>query len=428
MKLLALGINHKTAPLEIRERTLFTRENTPEALRELLQAKAVNEAVILSTCNRTEVYTDCNNQELLAEWLALKHWSDNKALTPYLYSYQDEAAVRHLMRVAAGLDSMVLGEPQILGQLKDAVSLARESGTLGSKLHRLFQSVFAVGKEIRTQTGISNHPVSFASTISRLAKQIFADVTKKVVLLVGAGETIELVATYFYQHGIQHIIIANRSHEKAMQLAQKFSAQGIAMSDLPAYLNQADIVVTATTSQLPLIGKGMLESALKIRKHRPMLMVDLSVPRNIEPEVKQLEDIYLYHLDDLHTIISSNLQNREEAAKQAELLIATKAAHLSREWQASQFNDVIQNYRLHLENLAADSLEIALAEIRQGKNPEIVLQWLTHNLVQKILHKPTLQLRQAAYAGELDIVLALRRLLNNEINSRNEYDEKIMDN
>lgn len=412
MKLLTLGINHKTAPLEIREQAVFTPENTSAALRELLQSNAVNEAVILSTCNRTELYSDGHDANQLVAWLAKRQLLDENSLNPYLYCYEGAEAVRHIMRVACGLDSMVLGEPQILGQLKSAVTLAKESGAIGNYLHRLFQSVFAVGKEIRTQTGIGANPVSVAHAVLTLARQIFANVPKSTILLIGAGETIELVATHFHSRGLQNLIIANRSHEKACRLAQKFNAKGVALTELNAHLAQADIVITATTSALPILGKGAVESALKLRKHRPMLMIDLAVPRDIETEVTMLEDVYLYHLDDLQTIIAENLKSREAAAKHAETLIETKVTHFMRELYALEFVDIIRAYRENIEKISAKEIAQGLKELQQGKSPEQALKNVTHSLVQKILHQPTVQMRKAAYDGEVELLLLARRLFD----------------
>lgn len=414
MKLIALGINHKTAPLHIREKTAFTAENTGTALQELLRSNAVNEAVILSTCHRTELYSHAQDVTQLAQWLADHQLMEEQALTPYLYCYQDEQAVRHIMRVACGLDSMVLGEPQILGQMKAAVAMAKQHGALGGHLDRLFQAIFAAGKQIRTETNIGTNSVSIAYAALSLAKRIFADVTRATVLLLGAGETIELVATHFHGHDVRRLIIANRTYEKAALLAKQFNAQAIALSDMNAYLSQADIVIAATASQLPILGKGAVESALKARKHRPMLMFDLAMPRNIETELTSLEDVYLYHLDDLQMIIAENMKSRATAAEQAEAMIAIKAAHFMRELSALQYNDVIRNYRDHIEKIAAQELMENLQLLRQGKNPEDLLKSFAHSLVQKILHQPTLHLRNAAYEGDVELLLLAKRLLNIE--------------
>lgn len=412
MKLLALGINHKTAPVAVRERAAFSTESASLALHELLQREAVNEAVILSTCNRTEVYCQGSDAEAMTHWLAEYNQLSKELISPYLYAHQNEAAVKHIMRVACGLDSMVVGEPQIFGQLKEAVALAEQAGTVGTKLGRLFQNVFAVGKQIRSETEIGANPVSVAYAALTLAQQIFADVTKCSVLLLGAGETIELVATHFHSKGINKIIIANRSFEKALQMAEKFNAQAIPFAEVNHYLSQAEIVVSATASPIPIVGKGAVESALKLRKHRRMLLVDLAVPRDIEPEIAELEDVYLYHLDDLQSIINENLKNRGEAAKQAESLIEIKAAHFMRELYALEHMDLIRAYRESVESVSEQELAVALKQLQQGKDPAVLLKNLQHNLIQKVLHKPSVRLRQAAFEGELEMLLLARKLFD----------------
>lgn len=410
MKLLALGINHKTAPIAVRERAAFSVAGAAVALGDLIQREAVNEAVILSTCNRTEIYSQGSDAETIEQWLA-EH-RQLGAVTPYLYTHQNEAAVKHIMRVACGLDSMVLGEPQIFGQLKDAVALAEQSGTVGAKLGKLFQSVFAVGKQIRTETAIGANPVSVAYAALTLAQQIFAEVRKCNVLLLGAGETIELVATHFHNKGINNLTIANRSFDNALQIAEKFQARAIPFSEVNAHLAQAEIVITATASPIPVIGKGAVESALKLRKHRRMLLIDLAVPRDIEPEIAELEDIYLYNIDDLQNIINENLKNRSEAAKQAEDLIEIKAAHFMREFYALEHMDLIRAYRENVETISEQELMLALKQLQQGKDPAQLLKNLQYNLVQKILHKPSVRLRKAAYEGELDLLLSARKLFD----------------
>lgn len=410
MNLLAFGINHKTAPLEIRERLLFTPETTPQALQQLMLADAVNEAVILSTCNRTELYCDTQNAEPVTHWLANYHQLPHQILSPHLYYHQQEQAVRHILRVTSGLDSMVLGEPQIFGQVKTAFATAQQIGTVGTQLEHLFRAVFTITKQIRTETGIGANAISVAYAVITLAKQIFAEITQSTALLIGAGQTIELVATHLYNQGIKKLIIANRSVDKAWQLANKFNAQGIAIGEIPLYLNQAEIVVAATHSPLPILGKGAVETALKQRKHRPMLMIDMSVPRNIESEISHLEDIYLYNLDDLQNIIAENLKSREIAAKQAEILIDLQTEHFMRELRALESVDIIRAYREKVSEISAKELAKAMQQLQQGKTPEQILISLVHQLTQKILHAPTTTLRQAAYEGQLELLILARKL------------------
>lgn len=410
LKLLAFGINHKSAPLAIREQAIFTPDTAAAAVRELMHLPAVNEAIILSTCNRTELYTDCTDIELLTHWLAERHHIPKDTLMSCLYSHQDQQAIAHILRVASGLDSMVLGEPQIFGQLKQAVAIAQQAGALSGQLGRLFQMVFATTKQVRTDTGIGVNPVSMAYAVIDLAKRIFSHITTSTVLLIGAGEMIELATAHLYSQGVTRLIIANRSPDKAWHLAIKFQAKAIALVEIPAYLHQADMVVTATASQLPILGKGLVETALKQRKHRPMLMVDMAVPRNVEPEVAALEDIYLYNIDDLQTIIAENLKSRQAAANQAEAIIATQVTHFMHELHAARAVATIRAYRNKIEDYAAKELLQAQQQLRQGESAQHVLQMLAHNLTQKITHIPSVELRKAAYEGQFELLALAQRL------------------
>ncbi len=411
MALLAFGINHKTAPLALREQVVFMPENTPGALQDLLRQKAVNEAVILSTCNRTELYTDALEADQVADWLAEQRQMPKTTLLSHAYAYQDQQAISHLMRVASGLDSMVLGESQILGQLKSAYAVAEQAGTVGQQLARLFQTVFAVTKQIRTQTGIGANPISVAYMSVQLAKRIFANLNNCTALLIGAGDTIDLVATHLQSHRIKKIIIANRDENKAAQLAEKFNGSAISIAEIPTYLFQAEIVVSATASQLPLLGKGAVESAIKQRKRRPILMLDLAVPRDIEAEVAELEDIFLYNIDDLGSMITENLKLRGAAAQTAETVITAQAQAVMRILRAQDAAATIRAYRDKVQQLSQQQLELALQELRQGRPAEEVLQKLTHRLTNKILHTPTVQIRQAASEGETELLWLAKQLL-----------------
>lgn len=410
MKLLTIGINHKTTPLHLREQLVFAPEKLPLALQDLMQRQAVNEAVILSTCNRTELYTDATDRQWVMNWLAETQQLPLAVLQHHSYYYESQAALRHLLRVAVGLDSMVIGEPQIFGQLKNAFSLAQKVGAVGSQFERVFQTIFAASKQVRTETSIGANPVTLAYAVIHLAKQIYTDITANTALLIGAGEMIELMATHLHAQGVRQIIMANRDGQKAQQLAAKFNAQAITMSDIPVYLHQVDIVVTATASPLPILGKGAVESALKLRKHRPMLMVDLAVPRDIEPEIATLEDVYLNNLDDLQTILQENLQSRHEAAKQAEAVVELQALHCMRELHALKAADTIRAYRKKISHIADKELALALEQLQQGKDPQQLLQTFSQSLVQKIMHTPSAQLRQAAYDGQLELLLLAQRL------------------
>lgn len=325
MALVTLGINHRTAPVEIRERVAFTPERMAEAFSELRAASGASEAAILSTCNRTELYLagddDCAPSVL--RWLAGFHELDVADLENVLYVHRDSDAVRHMMRVAAGLDSMVLGEPQILGQLKDAYALAREHSATGSFLSRLFEQTFSVAKRVRTQTAIGENPVSVAYASVSMAHHIFADMSRNKALLIGAGKTIELVARHLAEAGVRSFLVANRTLEKAQALAEAHGGKGILLSEIPDHLSDVDIVISSTASPLPILGKGAVERALKKRKHRPYFMVDIAVPRDIEPEVASLADVYLYTVDDLRQVIEENIRSREGAAREAENLISS---------------------------------------------------------------------------------------------------------
>ncbi|WP_455202667.1 glutamyl-tRNA reductase, partial [Kaarinaea lacus] len=329
MSILAFGINHKTAPVDIRERVAFEPGEICHALKDLVSQPAINEAAIISTCNRTELYCglEKNDLAMIVNWLRKYHELGERDIQPYVYAHPDHDAVRHLLRVASGLDSMVLGEPQILGQMKDAYSAANEAGTLGGLLDRLFQHTFAVAKQVRTDTQIGASPVSVAFAAVSLSKQIFSELSNHTALLIGAGETIELAARHLHESGIGRMIIANRTIERAHNLAAEFNAYAISLPDIPGHLAEADIVISSTASPLPILGKGSVESALKVRKHRPILMIDIAVPRDIESEVGDLDDVYLYTVDDMQEIIQEGLRSRQEAAEQAEEIIDTQVSH-----------------------------------------------------------------------------------------------------
>lgn len=410
LKLLAFGINHRSAPLAVREQAVLSPDAAGSALQDLMRLPAVNEAIILSTCNRTEVYTDCTDIELLTHWLAGRHQIDKETLTSCLYSHQDQEAIAHILRVASGLDSMVLGEPQIFGQLKQAVTIAQQAGAVGGQLSRLFQMVFAATKQLRTDTGIGANPVSMAYAVVNLAKRIFSDISTGTALLVGAGAMVELTAAHLYSQGVSRLIIANRSADKARHLANKFQAQAVSLQEIPEFLQCADIVVTATASPLPILGKGLVETALKQRKHRPVLMVDLAMPRNIESEVTALEDVYLYNIDDIQSILAENLKSRQAAADQAEAIIATQVTHFMRELHAARAVDTIRAYREKIEDYAAKELSLAQQALRQGAPAQEVAQALTRNLIQKIMHVPSVELRKAAYDGQFEVLLLAQRL------------------
>jgi glutamyl-tRNA reductase len=415
MPLFSYGINHQTAPIDIRERLAFNAQQTQTALEEICRLETVNEAVLVSTCNRTEIYISGNKVDTLQRWFRDKAQASNISLESNCYLHSDEAVVKHLLRVASGLDSMVLGEPEILGQIKNAYRLACETGTAGQELQHLFPAIFSASKLIRRETQIGEQPVSLAYAVIQLAKRIFSHLSQCCVLLVGAGELMDLLITYLADHSIQQMIVANRTLEKARSMAESFhGGLGIRIADIPAYLAQADIVITATASQLPLIGKGMLERTVKARKRRPMLIVDLAVPRDVEPEASQLEDIYLYNIDDLQGIIEANLKNRSIAAKQAEALVEIQTAHYMRQLKVSHVGDIISQFRRQAEHHRDQSLQKAFADLQQGRDIHQVIQQLAHQLTNKILHQPTSNLRQLAYHNSAEAVVLAKQLLTTE--------------
>ncbi len=412
MTLLALGLNHTTAPVAVRERLAFPSDRAAEVLQTLLRLPGIKEAAILSTCNRTEVYcrTERPDPKLLVDWLAETQQLEPQAFEPYLYVHTDADTIRHLFRVACGLDSLVLGEPQILGQMKTAYQAARRAGALGKILSRLFQHTFSAAKKVRTDTAIGASPISVAFAAVRLAQQIFDDLGQQTALLIGAGETIELTARHLHQQGIGRLIVANRTFDKAHALAAQFGGYAIALRELPAHLHEGDIVVSSTASQLPILGKGAIERAIKQRRHKPIFMVDLAVPRDIEPEVETLDDVYLYTVDDLKDIVEENRQARREAALQAEEIIAMEVEHFLAWLRAQGASDTIRALRQQAEEHRQAALERARKALRRGASPEEALELLAHTLTQKLLHTPSVQLKQAGSHERHDLIAAAREL------------------
>ena len=411
--LITLGLNHKTAPLDLRERLAFTPQTLPEALASLAAVDDVAEAAILSTCNRTELYcatTQPDNANLI-EWFRKFHGLEKGLIDSHLYQHNHEATIRHAMQVASGLDSMVLGEPQITGQMKDTYSLAIEHGTIGQLLGKLFQHAFSVAKQVRTDTAIGSSPVSVAFAAVNLARQIFGELDDSTALLIGAGDTIELAARHLKSKNIKNIIIANRSVERAQNLAEEFDGEAISLQHISEHLYRADIVISSTASPLPILGKGTVESALKTRKHAPMFMVDIAVPRDIEPEVGNLDDVFLYSVDDLQAVIDVNLQSRMEAAEQAHEIINDQVDNYLN-WQNSLGAvDIISSIRAHTQAMGDEVVNKAKKQLAAGTDPEKVLKFVADSLVNKFLHQPSIQLRQASSKNELALLKAARELL-----------------
>lgn len=415
MTLLALGINHKTAPVALREKVSFSPDIMGDALNNLLQQPAVRGGVVLSTCNRTELYLSMeeneNNHEQLIRWLCQYHQIDAIELQKSVYWHQDNQAVSHLMRVASGLDSLVLGEPQILGQVKKAFSDSQNYQSLSSELERLFQKSFSVAKRVRTETQIGANAVSVAFAACTLARQIFESLSSLTILLVGAGETIELVARHLREHQVKKIIIANRTKERAKRLANEVDAQVITLTEIDEQLAQADIVISSTASPLPIIGKGMVERALKKRRNQPMLIVDIAVPRDIEQDVEKLDNVYLYSVDDLEAIIQHNREQRQAAAIQAEHIVQQESVQFMDWLRAQGAIGSIREYRDSAEALRAEMTEKAIGMIQNGADAEKVIQQLSHQLMNRLIHTPTKSLQQAASDGDIERLNLLRESL-----------------
>ncbi|WP_075187236.1 glutamyl-tRNA reductase [Teredinibacter haidensis] len=404
MTLIALGINHNTASVDVREKVAFSPAELGSALQNARRLEWVTEIAILSTCNRTEVYCEGDAAADLLQWLADQKQADRAELQACHYLHCGNDAARHMMSVASGLDSLVLGEPQILGQMKSCYAVAREAGSLGSGLHDAFQRIFAVAKKVRSETAIGENPVSVAYAAVSLAQQIFSDLKQDTALLIGAGETIELVARHLKNQGIKRLIVANRTLEKAHHLAEELDAQAILLADIPQYLPAADIVISSTASQLPLLGKGAVEAALKARKHKPMFMVDIAVPRDIESQVGDLADVFLYTVDDLKEVIDENKKSREQAAEIAREIIEQGVNRYEHDLRAQSAVDVIKSFRQKTDNLREEELRKSLKALQAGGSPEEVLNSLARNLTNKFLHQPTSELKRASVEGKKQLM------------------------
>ncbi len=412
MAFLALGINHKTASVDVRERVAFTPEQLVEALQQLCRITPSREAAILSTCNRSELYLEQDQLEsdAVLAWLANYHHLSLDELRACAYVHTDDEAVRHMMRVASGLDSMVLGEPQILGQMKSAYAVAREAGTVGPLLGRLFQATFSTAKTVRTDTAIGENPVSVAFAAVSLAKQIFSDLNRSQALLIGAGETITLVARHLHEQVIKRIVVANRTLERASILAEQFGAHAVLLSEIPQELINSDIVISSTASQLPILGKGAVENALRLRKHKPMFMVDIAVPRDIEAQVGELDDVYLYTVDDLHEVVAENLKSRQGAAMAAEELVSSGAGDFMLRLRELAAVDVLRAYRQQAERLRDEELLKAQRLLANGSSADEVLAQLARGLTNKLLHAPSVQLKKLSAEGRIDALTVAQEL------------------
>lgn len=412
MQLLALGLNHETAPVEVREKVAFGPDVMDEALEDLAGSQLAAEATILSTCNRTELY--CGNDRIDRDRVV--HWLSDRAgvrrddLHASLYAYPDEDAVKHAFRVASGLDSMVLGEPQILGQMKDAFQRATDAGATGKVFNRLFQHTFSVAKQVRTDTSIGANPVSVAYAGVSLASRVFSDLSSLTVLLIGAGETIELVARHLKEKQVRNMIVANRSVERARNLASEVGCEAISLAEIPERLVDADIIVSSTASTLPILGKGAVEGAIRKRRHRPVFILDLAVPRDVEPQVGDLADVYLYTVDDLRSVVEQNRDMREKAAQEAESIIDLQVVRFMRWMRSLESEPVIRTFRGQVDALRQAELDKARARLARGADPDRVLEQLARDLSNKFAHHPSQQLKQADMEGNPGLLSAARKL------------------
>lgn len=409
-QLFALGVNHKTAPLDVRERIAFSTETLPNALRDFSAREGIREAAIVSTCNRTEMYCNGADTERAVHWLADYHHLKTQQLEPFVYLLPNDGAVHHAIRVASGLDSMVLGEPQILGQMKQAVRSAEKAGTLGSVLHKFFQLTFSVAKEVRSQTDIGANSVSMAAASVKLAERIYPTIDEQRVLFIGAGEMIELCATHFAAQRPRGVTFANRTLERAQELAQRFQGNAQALSDLADYIASHDIIITSTASPLPIIGKGMAERALKARRHRPILIVDLAVPRDVEAEVGELDDVFLYTVDDLGKVVEQGFELRKAAVSKAERIISAGVIDFMQWLEGRQNVPAIRALRDQGERARRHEVARASKRLARGESPEQVLEELSRALTNKLLHPPTAALNRTHGSDDKALRTLVERL------------------
>jgi glutamyl-tRNA reductase len=412
MPLIALGLNHLTAPVSLREQVAFDEDATGSALLELAREPGIEEAMILSTCNRTELYVAVADgaDDIPRAWLNRHHHLTPGKLDEFLYRHDEQDAVRHMFRVATGLDSMVLGEPQILGQVKNAYQQARQAHALKAPMDRLLQHTFAVAKRVRTDTRIGAHTVSVAFTAVRLAEQVFTDLEQACVLLIGAGDTIELAARHLAEKRARRLIVANRTLESAQELAARYGGYAIALTDLPQHLAEADIVISSTAARQPIVTRKMVEAAITTRRRKPMFMVDIAVPRDIEESVRDLSDVYLYGIDDLRQVIDDNRRSREAAAREADAIIDLQVERYMAWRRALTVKNPALDMRHHAEIYRDEVLDKARAMVAHGKSPDEALAFLAHTLTNKLLHHPSARLREAALSGDLDLLHAAGRL------------------
>ena len=410
MPLAVLGVSHHSAPLDVREKLAFPPERQAEALAQLAAQPGVAEAALLSTCNRTEIVCRAEDLEAVRAWLRAHADQEGVALEPHLYCHLDDGAVRHLFRVASGLDSMVLGEPQILGQVKQAARSAEGAGTVGAMLGRLFQHTFSVAKQVRSQTSLGGASISMSAAALRLAENVFGDLKNTKLLLIGVGEMVELAATYFVARQPREVVVANRTLARGEAFAERFGAQAIALAELPARIAEFDIVLTGTASTLPILGKGLVERALKERRHRPIFIVDFAVPRDVEAEVSQLRDVFLYTVDDLGNIVQQGMESRRAASQEAEAIV-DREVEAFRAWTSARgAAPVIVELRKKAQEYQDIELAKARARLVKGEPPEKVLEALAKGLANKFLHHPSQALSKAPAAERAALERAIEIL------------------
>lgn len=422
MVFVACGLNHKTAPISVREKVALPAAMQNSLLNSLVNLPEINEAAILSTCNRTEIYCDTNDPDVLAHWLAQEHQMSPELLAPFLYLHEGHQGIKHTLRVASGLDSMMIGEPQILGQMKQAYQQACNLGTVKSQLRPVFEYIFSASKRIRTLSGIGTNPVSVAYAAVQLISQSLAHYKSLNVFLIGSGETASLVAKYLHQQGVHRFMVASRTIENAQKLANTFGGNTLSIGDIPQYLPHADVVISATACPLPFINKSLVEHALKQRNNAPMFFLDLAVPRDIESDVGELEQVHLYNVDDLQLMIEKGMDERRHAALQAEQLIESELDNYIRWHRSLRAKDVICDYRNQMQLLAQQELQRAFKQLSAGQSQHTVLNEFSERLVNKLTHNPTSGLRQLAWDGREDL-LTLAQYLFNTTNRQPLYEE-----
>lgn len=422
MVFVACGLNHKTAPINVREKVALSSAGQDSTLNSLLSLPEVNEAIILSTCNRTEIYCDTHDPHGLIRWLAYEHQLSPDMLAPYTYIHKGQEGIKHALRVASGLDSMMIGEPQVLGQMKQAYQYANQQGAINTGLRPIFEYIFSASKRIRTQSGIGNNPVSVAYAGVQLISALYSDYQALNVLLIGSGETAALIAKYLHQQGVRYFTVANRTLENAEKLASVFGGKTIPISNLAQCLPEADVVITATACPIPFINKNLVEHALLQRNNQPMFFLDLAVPRNIEENILELTHVHLYNVDHLQRMTEKGMEERRQAAIHAEQLIENELSNYLHKQRSLKAKKIICDYRTQMQDLAQKELQRALKKLSAGHCQQTVLNEFSERLTNKLTHNPTTGLKQIARDGREDL-FTLAQYLFNTTNYQTSYEE-----